>query len=51
MTFSDAFRFIEEGTNNLSIRHANRIQNKRMWKSLRKHILTRREKCKQGKCI
>ncbi|XP_025408187.1 uncharacterized protein LOC112681985 isoform X2 [Sipha flava] len=48
MTFSDAFRFIEEGTNNLSIRHANRIQNKRMWKSLRKHILTRREKCKQA---
>lgn len=50
MTFSsDAVKLIEEGTCHLPIKHDTKIQNKRMWKSLRKHILSRREKSKQGK--
>lgn len=34
--------------NNMSNKHKNKIQDKKIWKSLRTHIMTRREKTKQG---
>lgn len=38
----------EEVTGNMSNKHDSKIQDKNIWKSLRTHILSRREKNKQG---
>lgn len=38
----------EEVTGNLSNKHNSKIQDKQIWNSLRTHILSRREKNKQG---
>lgn len=43
--------FIGERINNVSNKHSkmnNKIQNKKIWKSLRNHIMSLREKNKQG---
>jgi len=51
MTYiSNRTMLIEEEVNgNMSNKHNNKIQDKKIWKSLRTHILSRREKNKQGK--
>jgi len=38
----------EEIAGNISNKHNSKIQDKKIWKSLRTHILSRREKNKQG---
>lgn len=38
----------EDVTGNMSNKHDSKIQDKNIWKSLRTHILSRREKNKQG---
>lgn len=38
----------EEIAGNLSNKHNSKIQDKQIWKSLRTHILSRREQNKQG---
>lgn len=48
MTFTDTIVFIGEHVGNISNRHNNKIQNKKIWKSLRTHIMSRRKKNKQG---
>lgn len=52
MTYSDRVTFIEESTNNnMANRHESKIQDEKMWKSLRSHILSQRETNKQGTYI
>lgn len=49
MTYTDTILLkLQEDTCNLSNRHIDKIQNKKIWKSLRTHILSRREKRKQA---
>lgn len=49
MTYTDTILLkLGEDTCNLPNRHIDKIQNKKIWKSLRSHILHRREKRKQG---
>lgn len=38
----------EEVTGNMSNKHDNKVQDKNIWKSLRTHIISRREKNKRG---
>lgn len=38
----------EEVAGNMSNKHNSKVQDKNIWKSLRTHILSRREKNKQG---
>lgn len=38
----------EEVTGNMSNKHDGKVQDKNIWKSLRMHIISRREKNKQG---
>lgn len=38
----------EEIIENMSNKHSSKIQDKKIWKTLRVHILSRREKNKQG---
>lgn len=47
MTFTDTIVFFGERVN-ISNKHKNKIQNKKIWKSLRNHIMSRRKKNKQG---
>lgn len=51
MTFNDTIMFIEEDTRKMWNRHNCKIQNKKIWKSLRTHILSQRQKSKQGKLL
>jgi len=41
----------EEVAGNMSNKHNSKVQDKNIWKSLRTHILSRREKNKQGTLI
>lgn len=41
----------DEIAGNMSNEHSSKIQDKKIWKSLRTHILSRREKNKQGTFI
>lgn len=38
----------EEGAGNMANKHGSKIQDKKIWKSLRTHILSRREINKKG---
>ncbi|VVC36932.1 Hypothetical protein CINCED_3A008478 [Cinara cedri] len=51
MTFTDTIVYIGERVGNISNKHSkinNKIQNKKIWKSLRNHIISRRKKNKQA---
>lgn len=48
MTFNNTFIFIEKSATTMSNLHVSTIQGKPIWKSLRSHILSRREKVKPG---
>lgn len=52
MTYiNNTIMLIEEVAGNMSDKHHSNVQDTKIWSSLRTHIMSRREKNKQGKFL